>query len=302
MFASKAGFEVAVFVSSNFTVPGTNKQAVPSGSSPTAIAAQSPCIYNDIQEARAIASRLPAGKRTTCFVDPSDLGAVRLRDTPAVSLGEVKSTLKRAIVTTILTALLALTLVVPMWLVVARNFARLAHATAVDGSTGTGGGNGSGNARPLVNSRRGLGKYDAERAVVSLDGIEKNGVVGNDKVCVICLEEVGDSTGDGDGVMLPCKHAFHAQCIKQWLSRRGECPTCKFNIRNHLADKDALLREETIPDSDALFSVHRESTSDTLSAVRAGATADVALSSREFDHESGAVNEAIAAPTAIVPQ
>jgi hypothetical protein len=46
----------------------------------------------------------------------------------------------------------------------------------------------------------------------------------DDETCTICfgaLEE-GDRVGD-----LSCKHTFHAQCLKSWLSRRNVCPLCQ---------------------------------------------------------------------------
>ena len=46
-----------------------------------------------------------------------------------------------------------------------------------------------------------------------------------DHTCVVCLEdfEAGDVVR-----ALPCRHAFHADCIDQWLlTRRACCPVCK---------------------------------------------------------------------------
>jgi len=46
--------------------------------------------------------------------------------------------------------------------------------------------------------------------------------------CVICHEEITEGTVLGE---LPCKHAFHDRCIKEWISRGGgeggSCPTCR---------------------------------------------------------------------------
>lgn len=32
--------------------------------------------------------------------------------------------------------------------------------------------------------------------------------------------------------MTPCFHTFHLGCIAGWLSRRHECPTCRWDIRD----------------------------------------------------------------------
>jgi len=45
--------------------------------------------------------------------------------------------------------------------------------------------------------------------------------------CNICLESF--SKGD-DVKTLPCLHMFHSQCIDTWLSRKAECPCCKFSL------------------------------------------------------------------------
>jgi hypothetical protein len=47
----------------------------------------------------------------------------------------------------------------------------------------------------------------------------------NDPSCSICLEDYNPSE---KLILLPCKHAFHPDCIKPWLCERsGCCPLCK---------------------------------------------------------------------------
>lgn len=44
------------------------------------------------------------------------------------------------------------------------------------------------------------------------------------ETCAICFEDV-----ETDAVLaqLPCKHAFHEECISHWFSRgKGSCPLC----------------------------------------------------------------------------
>jgi hypothetical protein len=47
-------------------------------------------------------------------------------------------------------------------------------------------------------------------------------------VCSICLIDLEP----GDRVAgIPCRHAFHSRCIKDWIQRRhGHCPLCKAEI------------------------------------------------------------------------
>ncbi|PIN17009.1 Ubiquitin--protein ligase [Handroanthus impetiginosus] len=45
--------------------------------------------------------------------------------------------------------------------------------------------------------------------------------------CLICLEEFVDG---GEGVMMPCLHIFHGDCIKKWLRTSHYCPICRFEM------------------------------------------------------------------------
>jgi hypothetical protein len=42
--------------------------------------------------------------------------------------------------------------------------------------------------------------------------------------CTICLTEIED--GELVGV-LPCTHVYHADCLRQWISRKNACPLCQ---------------------------------------------------------------------------
>ena len=48
------------------------------------------------------------------------------------------------------------------------------------------------------------------------------------KVCNICLEDFQPK--DEMRKLPSCKHAFHKQCIDQWLARVASCPICKHGI------------------------------------------------------------------------
>jgi len=45
-----------------------------------------------------------------------------------------------------------------------------------------------------------------------------------DLMCIFCQDEYKE----GDRVRsLPCKHAFHADCVDEWLRENSTCPMCK---------------------------------------------------------------------------
>jgi hypothetical protein len=50
----------------------------------------------------------------------------------------------------------------------------------------------------------------------------------DNKECIICLCAYDV---DNDIISLNCKHTYHSNCLKIWLSMRNKiCPTCKRNI------------------------------------------------------------------------
>lgn len=59
----------------------------------------------------------------------------------------------------------------------------------------------------------------------------------NDKeeTCAICLDQIemrsepGNSPENGRCELI-CHHAFHRNCIRQWLSRQSVCPVCKLAL------------------------------------------------------------------------
>ena len=51
--------------------------------------------------------------------------------------------------------------------------------------------------------------------------------------CTICLNEFKR----GDKVyFLPCIHCFHVACLKEWVKSQKNCPICKFELKNKLAE------------------------------------------------------------------
>ena len=45
--------------------------------------------------------------------------------------------------------------------------------------------------------------------------------------CPICLEYFNDKE---KLAKLKCGHVFHIECIKKWISRESNCPTCRIKV------------------------------------------------------------------------
>lgn len=62
--------------------------------------------------------------------------------------------------------------------------------------------------------------------------------------CVICLEnfKVGEMA-----TRIPCGHLFHAGCVKEWLGRSNQCPTCRYELPTdnaaYEAERQARVRK-----------------------------------------------------------
>lgn len=73
----------------------------------------------------------------------------------------------------------------------------------------------------------GVSEEDLERVVrrYRAESIDEGAVVSGD--CTVCFEQVAG----GEGLVLPCKHAFHVQCGRRWFERQMTCPTCRASVR-----------------------------------------------------------------------
>jgi hypothetical protein len=49
--------------------------------------------------------------------------------------------------------------------------------------------------------------------------------------CAVCLQHF-DHNADGEHVIKtkPCNHAFHRQCLKNWLLVNSACPLCRADL------------------------------------------------------------------------
>lgn len=58
----------------------------------------------------------------------------------------------------------------------------------------------------------------------------------DDNQCPICWEEMPAAS------VLPCKHRFHRDCLRDWVKEQGSCPTCRHPI-NMIAPPGTHLRD-----------------------------------------------------------
>ncbi|UKJ90191.2 hypothetical protein MACJ_001122 [Theileria orientalis] len=58
-----------------------------------------------------------------------------------------------------------------------------------------------------------------------------------ERICSICILKIND---DDKVFLLPCdmRHLFHRDCLRKWFKRSSECPICRSNISEILAERD----------------------------------------------------------------
>lgn len=71
---------------------------------------------------------------------------------------------------------------------------------------------------------QGLTKAEIDQLIV---GNMKEKDVGISE-CAICSS---DNQRDESVIRLPCRHAYHADCLVPWLQMKSVCPTCKLDLR-----------------------------------------------------------------------
>jgi hypothetical protein len=49
----------------------------------------------------------------------------------------------------------------------------------------------------------------------------------NDSLCSICISNY---LNNDEVIYLNCSHLFHKECIKEWCTRKNNCPLCRTNI------------------------------------------------------------------------
>lgn len=68
-----------------------------------------------------------------------------------------------------------------------------------------------------------------------------------DSPCAICLATI--ECGECEAV-LPCAHAYHAECIDRWFERSSLCPTCKRSVGGPKAGERTTPRDAADDDDE----------------------------------------------------
>lgn len=78
--------------------------------------------------------------------------------------------------------------------------------------------------------------------------------------CAICK---CDWTENDEGVELPCRHVFHADCVGQWFKSSNQCPMCRFEVETDDPEYEKV-RKDKIAEQEA-NNILRTSTSNVAS-------------------------------------
>lgn len=79
-----------------------------------------------------------------------------------------------------------------------------------------------------MDQQQGSARPASEEVVNALPRITIEAAKAQDEQeCPVCKDEfpVGQIV-----LVLPCKHIFHEECIKEWLKRNNTCPVCRFAV------------------------------------------------------------------------
>lgn len=143
-------------------------------------------------------------------------------------------------------------------MVARRDGAPIGPAPAGGGSTGAPPGASSGLSEAALFSED-LGEAPPEpasQALVSRLKAQpvKAEVAGGCEVCVICSDDFAEA--GAPVVVLACGHTFHDACIREWLTRRHTCPTCRWELE--VDDVRYLRSIGLVEEADALEKVEKE--------------------------------------------
>ncbi|KAJ3417355.1 hypothetical protein HDV05_004820 [Chytridiales sp. JEL 0842] len=151
-----------------------------------------------------------------------------------------------------------------------RNIAQAAHSAGFNGHFHLQG-------QPPA-SREAVEELKRVRIPFSLKRREKRGK----GLCTVCQDTLSDGTPrdvdgmevdktEGEfeyGLMMPCRHLFHNQCLRKWLDSSNTCPTCRFEIKTdnveynvgvskRMQERETCMNEpETDEEDDILFAAN----------------------------------------------
>lgn len=88
----------------------------------------------------------------------------------------------------------------------------------------------------MLEHQCGMKKSSTAPNLSSLDQSVPSDVSGDVDQCMICLENVNldlsnqNCHDDSSPIVLQCKHAFHRECVFEWLLFHYQCPVCRTQV------------------------------------------------------------------------
>lgn len=197
----------AEFLVSNFSsVPFTEVTAFRHGAP----------VYNEThRQATEFAARFLIGTSYPCWVESVE-PPWRVAMEP-VRQGPSRADTDLAIMSSLLLAVSAFSLIVTLVSVVKKLAAGVSSVSFAAGDV----------AAPDGAAREALSAAQIEK-LCTVKGEGEQGDRVETEVCAICLD---DDEEMANAVTLPCRHPFHAACIRAWLQRGGvKCPLCCYKL------------------------------------------------------------------------
>jgi hypothetical protein len=105
--------------------------------------------------------------------------------------------------------------------------------------------------------------------------------------CTICFSELEDGDKIGD---IGCRHVFHADCLKMWVTKRNSCPLCNIPVARRkriLSEeliKEDLLRQKSSAEAEAAAETHHSNVYGSGANLDFNNNTTMDSSSSDYDH------------------
>ena len=119
------------------------------------------------------------------------------------------------------------------------------------------------------------GKHTMDTREIAASAVDTSSSPSHGAVCEICLGdyEAGDIVAWSANPL--CKHAFHVECISDWLIRRPTCPSC----RQDYIDIPEAMKNAAVENFFHTHRAHPSAAVEMASAFRMGLNSDMSFSS-----------------------
>lgn len=76
--------------------------------------------------------------------------------------------------------------------------------------------------------------FSVTRLLQCVPSVSEEVLAREEVVCTICYEPIDNPNGTR---CLPCSHAFHESCLRQWFEEHTTCPYCRADLLHAIVDK-----------------------------------------------------------------